>query len=161
MNALDAIRKRRSVRDYTGAAVPKDDLEKIVNAGRLAATGSNKQPWVFIVITKKSVIKRLSKAANWSENSGAMIAVVMDPSSKYWIEDGSAAIENMLIAATALGYGTCWLQGNIRPHEPEFKLLLNIPQNQNLLAIITVGVPGEWPIKEKKSLDEVLHWENF
>jgi len=85
----------------------------------------------------------------------------MDPSSKYWIEDGSAAIENMLIAATALGYGTCWLQGNIRPHEPEFKLLLNIPQNQNLLAIITVGVPLEWPTKEKKPLDEVLHWENF
>ena len=161
MNALDAIRKRRSVRDYTGAAVPKDDLEKIVNAGRLAATGSNKQPWVFIVVTEKSVIKRLNKAASWSENSGAMIAVVMDPSSKYWIEDGSAAIENMLIAATALGYGTCWLEGNIRPHEPEFKLLLNIPQNLNLLAIITVGVPLEWPTKEKKPLDEVLHWENF
>lgn len=161
MDTLETIKKRRSVRNYTGAPIPREDLKQIINAGRLSASGSNKQPWNFIVITDKSIIKRLSKAADWSEKAGAMIAVVMDPSSKYWIEDGSAAIENMLLAATALGYGTCWLQGNIRPHDAEFKLLLNIPEYLNLLAIITVGIAVEWPTKDKKSLEEVLHWETF
>lgn len=161
MDTLEAIKKRRSIRNYTGAPVPREDLERIIDTGRLAASGSNLQPWDFFVIIDKVITKRLSKAADWFANAGAMIAVIMDPSSKYWIEDGSAAIENMLIAATALGYGTYWLQGNIRPHDAEFKLQLNIPEHLNLLAIITVGIALEWPTKDKKSLEEVLHWETF
>lgn len=161
MDALEAIKKRRSIRKYSGDVVPRTDLEEIVNAGRLAASGNNKQPWDFVVVTDRFMIKQLSKAAKWSEDAGAMIAVVLDPSTKYWIEDGSAAIENMLIAATALGYGSCWIQGNVRPYLSEFKLLLNIPENLNLLAIISVGIPAEWITKEKKKLDEVLHWETF
>jgi len=161
MNALEAIKIRRSIRNYTGAPVPLEDLEKIIDAGRLAASGSNLQPWDFVVITDKSTIKQLSKAADWSANAGAMIAVIMDPTSKYWVEDGSAAIENMLIAGTALGYGTYWIQGNIRPHMAEFKLLLNIPEYLNLLSIITIGLAVEWPTKDKKPLEEVLHWEIF
>ena len=90
-----------------------------------------------------------------------MVVVFVYPTSKYWVEDGSAAIENMLIAGTALGYGTCWIQGNIRPHMAEFKLLLNIPEYLNLLSIITIGIAVEWPTKDKKPLEEVLHWETF
>jgi len=162
MDTLDTIKKRRSVRDFTGDPIPLEDIETIVDAGRLAASGNNKQPWDFVVVTNKGIIQPLSKAAAWSANASAMIAVVMDPSSKYWLEDGSAAIENMLLAATALGYGSCWLQGNTRPHEAEFKLLLNIPNHLNLLSLVPIGVPVKWPeSKEKKSLAEVLHWETF
>jgi nitroreductase len=162
MDTLNAIKKRRSVRDFTGDPIPLEDIETIVDAGRLAASGNNKQPWDFVVVTNKEIIQPLSKAAAWSANASAMIAVVMDPSSKYWLEDGSAAIENMLLAATALGYGSCWLQGNTRPHEAEFKLLLNIPNHLNLLSLVPIGVPVKWPeSKEKKSLAEVLHWETF
>ena len=162
MDTFDAIKKRRSVRHYTGDPVPKSDLEKIVDAGRLAATGSNKQPWNFIIVTQKDVIKQLSKAGEWSAKAGAMIVVVMDPLSKYWLEDGSAAIENMLLAATALGYGSCWLEGNALPHEAEFKSLLNIPEQLKLLTLIPIGIPAKWPESvPKKSLDQVLHWEIF
>ena len=59
MDALEAIRKRRSVRDYTGDPVPREDLEAIVDAGRLAATGYNKQPWDFIVVTNPEMINKL------------------------------------------------------------------------------------------------------
>ena len=91
-----------------------------------------------------------------------MIIVVMDPSSKYWIEDGSAAVENILLAATALGYGSCWLQGNAKPHEAEFKHLLKIPDHLKLLTLIPIGVPVAWPgDKQKKTLEEVIHWETF
>jgi len=67
----------------------------------------------------------------------------------------------MLIAATALGYGSCWLEGYTRPNEEEFKTLLNVPKDRRLFTLIPIGVPAEWPTKEKKPLNEVLHWEKF
>ena len=161
MDALEAIRKRRSVRDYTGEPIPREDLETIVDAGRLAATGHNAQPWDFIVVTEREMIERLKVAAHWMEKAGAIIAVVMDPSSRWWREDGSAAVENMLIASTALGYGSCWLQGYTVPREEEFKKLLGVPEEKRLLTLVPLGVPIGWPTKEKKPLAEVIHWERY
>ena len=143
----------------TGDPIPREDLEKIVDAGRLAASGSNQQPWDFIVVTDRGMIDQLKVAAQWMEKATAIIAVVMDPSSRWWIEDGSAAVENMLIASTALGYGSCWLEGYTLPREEEFKALLDIPKEKRLLTLVPIGVPAEWPTKEKKPLEEVIHWE--
>jgi nitroreductase len=161
MDALEAIRKRRSVREYTGDSIPREDLEKIVDAGRLAATGSNKQPWDFVVITERAMIERLKPAGKWMDKAGAVIAVVLDPSSRWWLEDGSAAVENMLIASTALGYGSCWVEGNVLPHEEEFKALLGVPKERRLVILVPIGVPVKWPTREKKSLEEVIHWERY
>ena len=161
MDALEAIQRRRSVREYTGDAIPREDIEKIVDAGRLAATGNNRQPWDFIVITKKDMIEKLKVASQWMENAGAIIAVVLDSSSRWWIEDGAAAVENMLIASTALGYGSCWLEGYTLPREEEFKRLLNVPEEKRLLTLVPIGVPVEWPTVEKRPLEEVIHWEMY
>ncbi len=161
MDALEAIRKRRTVRNFTGAAIPRADLETIVDAGRLAASGYNRQPWDFIVVTNRGMIEQLKIAAQWMEKAGAIIAVVLDPSSKYWLEDGSAAVQNMLVAATALGYGACWLEGYTLPLESQFKALLGVPNDKRLLTLVPIGVPVEWPVKEKKPLEQVLHWEKF
>jgi len=161
MDTLEAIRKRRSIRKFTGELIPRKDLEIIIDAGRLAASGSNQQPWDFIVITDRCMIDQLKVAAHWMDKAGAIIAVVMDPVSRWWIEDGAAAVENMLIASTALGYGSCWLEGYTLPRENEFKALLGIPEAKKLLTLLPIGVPVEWPSKEKKSLAEVLHWEKY
>jgi nitroreductase len=161
MDALEAIRKRRTVRSFTGAAIPRADLETIVDAGRLAASGYNRQPWDFIVITDRGMIEQLKIAAQWMENAGAIIAVVLDPATKYWLEDGSAAVQNMLVAATALGYGSCWLEGYTLPLESQFKALLGVPDGRRLLTLVPIGVPVEWPAKEKKPLEQVLHWERY
>jgi len=161
MDALEAIRKRRSVREYTGDPIPRVDLEKIVDAGRLAPTGHNTQPWDFIVVTDRSMINELKIASQWMEKAGAIIAVVLDPTSRWWVEDGAAAVENMLIASTALGYGSCWLEGYTLPREEEFKKLLGVPKEKRLLTLVPIGVPVSWPTQEKKSLEEVLHWERY
>jgi nitroreductase len=161
MEALEAILKRRSVRSYTGDLILREDLEKIVDAARLAPSGYNRQPWEFIVVTDRGVIDQLKTAALWMEDAGAIIAVVMETSSKFWLEDGSAAVENILIASTALGYGSCWLQGDTEPREEELKELLGIPDDKKLLTLVPIGVPSEWPTKEKKPLSEVLHWERY
>lgn len=161
MEALEAIRKRRSVREYTGDPIPREDLEIIVDAGRLAASGGNQQPWDFVVVTDSAMIKKLKIAAEWMDKAGAIIAVVLDPTSRWWIEDGAAAVENILIAATALGYGSCWLEGYTLPLEKQFKELLRIPDDRRLLTLIPLGVPARWPTKTKKALSEVIHWETF
>ena len=161
MDALEAIRQRRSVREFTGEPIPREDLEKIVDAGRWAATGYNRQPWDFIVVTNREMIDQLKIAAQWMEDAGAVIAVALDPTTKFWLEDGSAAVENMLIASTALGYGSCWLEGYTLPREEEFKALLGVPDNRRLLTLVPVGVPVGWPTIEKKPLSEVIHWEKY
>jgi nitroreductase len=161
MEALEAIRKRRSVRKFTGELISRQDLEKIVDAGRLAATGSNRQPWDFIVVTNRETIGKLTVVGKWMEKAGALIVVVLDPYSRWWLEDGSAAIQNMLIASTALGYGSCWVEGDSLPKEEEFKTLLDVPKGKRLLALVPIGVPEDWPTIEKRPLESVLHWQKY
>lgn len=161
MDAIEAINKRRSVRSYTGASIPREDLLQIVDAGRQAASGNNRQPWEFIIVTDREMIERLKVAALWMEHAAAIIAVILDPSSRWWLEDGSAAVENMLIAATALGYGSCWLEGYTLEREDEFKALLGVPVEKRLFTLVPVGVPAEWPTKQKKSLESVVFWDCY
>jgi nitroreductase len=161
MEALEALHKRRSVRKFTGDIIPREDLEKIVDAGRLAATGSNRQPWEFIVVTDRETMDQLCVVGKWMRKAGAIIAVVLDPYSRWWLEDGYAAIENMLVTSTALGYGSCWVEGDALPLEGEFKTLLCVPKGKRLLALVPVGVPEEWPTVEKRPLESVLHWQVY
>ena len=127
----------------------------------LAASGNNKQPWDFIVVTEQNTIKKFTIASQWIDKAGAVIVVALDPTSRWWLEDGSAAVENMLLASTAMGYGSCWVEGTALPHENTFQELLGVPQDRRLVLVIPIGVPAEWPEKEKKSLQDVIHWERF
>ena len=161
MDVFEAIQTRRSIRRYTNAPVPKEDLETIVNAARLAPTGSNRQPWDFIVVTDRDMIVEFKLSGAWIEFAAAVIVVVLDPKSRWWVEDGSAAIENMLLASTALGYGSCWVEGDALAHEEKFKTILEVPADRRVLALIPIGVAAEIPSPEKKPLAQVLHWEKF
>jgi nitroreductase len=161
MDALEVIRKRRSIRRYTEDVIPKADLETIVDAGRLAATGSNQQPWDFVIVTDRVMIARFQISGAWIATAAAVIVVVMDPGSRWWIEDGAAAIENMLLAGTALGYGTCWVEGDALPREEQFKTLLGVPARKRVMALIPIGVAAETPSPEKRPLDQVIHWEKY
>jgi nitroreductase len=107
------------------------------------------------------MIDELKVAAEWMDKAGAIVAVVLDPSTRFWLEDGSAAVENILIASTALGYGSCWLEGYTLPLEEEFKELLGVPREKRLLTLVPIGVPVEWPTREKKPLAEVIHWQRY
>jgi nitroreductase len=161
MDALEAIRTRRSIRHFAGGAIPRADLEMIVDAGRLAATGSNRQPWEFVVVTDPATIAQLAIARAWIAEAVAVIVVVMDPRSRWWVEDGAAAIENMLLASTALGYGACWVEGDVLPHEEHVRSLLGIPSQKRVMALLPMGVAAEAPTPEKKPLERVLHWEKY
>lgn len=160
MELFEVIKSRRSIRKFTGEAIPRQDLLKIVDAGRLAATGHNVQPWDFIIITDRAIIERL-RAREWMNQAGALVAIVVDPSTRFWLEDAAAAAQNMLLACTGLGYGACWVEGGIIPHEGAYKRLLGVPPDRRMVIVLAIGVPAEQPHKVKKSLEQVVHWEKY
>ena len=96
------------------------------------------------------------------EKCAAVIAVVTDPSiSKWHVHDGSAAIENILLASVALGYGACWFEGTTAPNEEEMKAILNVPKGKKLQSLVPIGIPAESPDTPKRTLEEVIHWEKY
>jgi len=163
VETLEAIRKRRSVRHFTGEVVPREALLKIVAAGHMAASGHNKQPWDLIVLTEREMLDEIAaRCSAWVAKAAAVIVIVVDPASRWWMEDGSAVAENILLAATDLGYGSVWLEGRMLPHEEYFKQRLGIPADRRILTFVPIGVPEAWPASPaKKALDEVLHWERW
>jgi nitroreductase len=161
LDTLDAIRDRRSIRQFTGEGVPRADLQTIVDCGRLAASGSNRQPWEFVVVTNRPVLESLAIVGDWIVKAGAVVAVVMDSSSRWWVEDGAAAIENMLLASVALGFGACWVEGDALQREDKLKDLLGVPASKRLMALVPIGVAARVPVVDKKPLVEVLHWEKY
>ena len=163
MDVLEAIRSRRSAKALEPVEVPREDLETIVDAGRLAPSGKNTQPWEFIAITDPDTITRLAEVQGLVGQASAVVAIVADEqASIYWLEDASAAAENMLLAIEALGYGSRWIEGTLLPKEAWAKGVLGVPDEKRLVIMLPIGkgVYNDQP-KQKKPLDEVLHWERY
>jgi nitroreductase len=173
MDLFEAVYKRRTIRTFTGKKIPKSDLEKIVDAGRLAPSATNRQMWDFVVVTEKETLdvilhhfyaSRKYETFEYGKFDGtsAIIAVIMDEANGFWKEDGSAATMNILLSARALEHGSCWIEGQIRSYEEHFKELLAIPEGKRILLMIALGEPLKWsPSPPKKALSEVLHWEGY
>lgn len=163
MDAIEAIRMRRSVRQYLDKEVPKELLEIIVDCGRLSATARNEQPWEFIVIVDKELKRKIAEQTDNGKfigDAGACIAVVCKDT-KYYIEDGSAATQNILVSARALGLGSCWVAGDKKPYCASILKLLNVPETYRLVSLVAIGYPASIPSPHKRSLNEVLHWNSF
>lgn len=140
MDLFEAIKKRRSVRSLVKTEIAMEDLEKIVEAGILAPSGMNVQPREFIIITNPDIIDKLSEVQSFIRNASAMIAVVCTPdASKYWLEDMAASVENMLLAITALGYDSCWVEGTLLRREKWAKEILGVPKEKRLMVILPIG----------------------
>ncbi len=163
MELLDAIVKRRSVREYDPVDIPREHLEKVLDAGRRAPSGGNLQPLEYVVITDKELINKLGRVQRSVGQASAIITIVAHPEvSKFWLEDASAAAENMLLTIVDLGYASVWVEGTLTPHEEWVKDLLGVPGDRHLLIMLPIGkakvVP---PPKEKKPLAELVHWNRY
>ena len=166
MENLELLRIRRSIRTFQNRSIIQEDLEKLIDSARFAPTARNVQPWEFVVITQKSKLKELAQLAQngrFIEQAAACIAVFC-VDTKYFLEDGCAATCNILLAATALGIGSCWVAGDKKPYSEEVKALLNAPQNIKLISLIALGYPqekGAFNLSTKRQLKELIHWEKF
>ena len=164
MDVFDAIRSRCSVREYLDTPIPKDLLEKIVDSGRLAPTARKEEPWEFIVVTGRQQLTALADLTDHGKfiKSAAAAIAVFCRDTRYYLEDGCAATENMLIAAAGLGIGSCWVAGDKKPYCESVSKLLNVPSGYKLVSMIALGYPAKRAAPaEKRLLGDVLHWQKI
>lgn len=166
MDVFDAIHARRSVRQFKPGPVPREHLRKIVAAGIEAPSGCNQQLRRYVIIDDPAVMDAIRPASRALQSAPAAIAIVMDPRAtpygEFWVQDASAAMQNMLLAAVGLGYGACWVEGALRRCEDDLKQTLNVPAELKLWSILPVGTPAELPDRPDKSQpDEVVYYNRF
>jgi nitroreductase len=145
---LEIIFARRSIRAYSDEPVSQEDIQSLLEAGMAAPSGSNQRPWHFVLVADRPKLRALAQKHPYAKMlSGAAlgIAVCGDPAvSDWWVQDCSAATENILIAAAGLGLGAVWLGCHSRPErEQVVRDVLGIPDRIGVLSFISVGHPGE------------------
>ena len=164
METFDALAKRASARDYMDQPVPRELLEKLADAGRRAPTARAVEPWEFVAITDRAMLDKLAGIIStgvFLKQATACI-VVFCQDTKYYLEDGCAATENILLAATDLGLGTCWIAGDKKEYCETVAALFGVPLHMKLISLISLG----WAAKEVKQrkrrpVKDVLHWEKW
>lgn len=174
MELLEIMKNRRSIRKYTQEPVGEEKLEKILEAGMLSASSRNKRPWDFIVVQDRETLQKMSKAraagAKMLEGAACAIVVTADPEiTDVWTEDCSIAMANMHLMASALGVGSCWIQGRLREAEngqsteAYLRSLLRFPENYKLEAVLSLGMPAEElpPHSLEELPKEKIHREHF
>lgn len=152
MELIQMMQDRRSVRKYTGEAIPEELLEKILQAGLLSPTSHNSKPWEFVVVKNKETLGAMAKcragSAKMLEGADAAVVVIADPEkTDVWTEDCSIAMTQMHLMADSLGVGSCWIQGRLRDaedgrtSEAYLRELLGFPENFKLEAVLSLGMP--------------------
>ena len=171
MTTMEAIRARRSYRGkYLSTPVPREHLKQILEAGWHAPSGCNKQTTAFIAIDDPEMLAKLHGVIDppLGETAPAMICVLTRRIIAYrdrtfYIQDYSAAIENMLLAITDLGYASCWVEGHVTGTDrigDQMAKILGVPEEYELVCYLPVGVPAEDLICVEKQPLEDRAWFN-
>ena len=159
MNELtEFIKRRRSVRKFEPKPISEEIIRDILDCARLAPTANNLQPWLFGAVTDPSIrreIAELTEYGKFIKDCAVCFAVFADSTKKYFLEDGCAATENILLACAAHGIGSCWVAGHKKVYVDSIRKLLKVPEPYTLIALIAAGYSKEQPSPKKKTLDEV------
>jgi nitroreductase len=165
MDVFEAVQTRRSVRAYLPKPVPKEALERILEAAHLSPSASNRQPWHFIVVTDEKKRKEIAKGGMYGGFIAEAPVVIVGcgdtkASSKWFAVDVTIALQSMVLTATAEGLGTCWV-GSF--DEDQLKGLLKIPEHFRVVALLSVGYPREAvkSPRKRKELSEIASLEEF
>jgi nitroreductase len=170
MKTIETIYARRSIRQYQEKPVEKEKLEILLKAAMAAPSAMNIKPWEFVVVTNPEIIKDIRTSLMFGKhNAPAAIVVCGNTSifrhpkaSKFWVQDCSAATENILLAAVELGLGTVWLGVHpIHNYKKRISKILSLPDNVIPLNVIYVGYPAEEKPPRTQYNPERVHWEKF
>jgi len=181
MEFTDVVKLRKSIRRFSDRKVEDERIEQILECARLAPSWCNKQCWSFVIVRDKERIELLSETAgkinSWLKKAPIIIVACGDPilngihnSIEYFTVDVAIAMEHLILSATDLGLGTCWVGGF---NEDRIKEILEIPNNMRIVAITPVGYPAKKAeIKEdttrlmlqsekRKPLNEIVHYDKW
>jgi nitroreductase len=163
MDILEGIYTRRSVREFTDLPVEREKIQEVLRAGAWAPSGLNNQPWRFVVVrnsTKRAELAGLTRYSRILEQAPVAIAVFVDRSAMYNDTKDHQAIgaclQNMLLAAHAIGLGVVWL-GEILKNAVAVRDTLELSENLELMAVLAVGYPARTDqVSNRKKLEELL-----
>jgi|WetSurMetagenome_2_1015567.scaffolds.fasta_scaffold01296_9 nitroreductase len=166
---IELAKKRYSVRSYLDKPVEESLLLKILEAGSVAPSACNNQPWVFIVVRKEENKKALLSAYGrpWLAQAPVILALCCDASQSWRRGDGknfgdvdvAIAMDHITLAAAEAGLGTCWI-GNFQVDEA--RRVLGLSRNVEPVVLTPLGYPASQPpVKKRKKLQEIVHWETY
>lgn len=171
MEVLEAIRKRRSIRKYKRDPIQEDAFQRILEAGRLAPSGKNFQPWKFIIVRDEGIKRKLAEASArqyFIAEAPIIIVACGFPEQSYarlgrymssWVVDVAIAVEHMMLQATAEGLGTCWIGAF---EEKEVKKILQVPEEVRVLGLTPLGYPAENPeARPRKPLEQIISYDLY
>lgn len=175
MDLFEAIARRHSYRGpFTDQPVPRPDLQRIVQAGLRAPSGKNAQTTTFVIADGPALVRQIGSmhASNVAvQQARAFIACIVDRQSvavyeghSFQVEDCAAAVENMLLAITALGYASVWIDGWLRVEQRADMIgrLLGVPPGKVIRVLLPIGVPAEnWPPTQKKPFDQQAWFNRY
>ena len=170
---LDNIMTRTSVRNFTDEPVPQDVVEQLLRAAMAAPTAMNYQPWEFVVLNEREALDNLADKLRYAKmlRKAPLAIVVCAPTTWperegnpheniFWVDDCSAATENILLAAHALGLGAVWTAAK-DDRGAIVRDALGIPEGYATLNVIAIGYPAENPAPKDKWKPEKIHWNKF
>ena len=162
MDVMTAIKNRRSIRRYQAKQIPQDVLLQVLEAARLAPSGANRQPFQLIVVTdpeKKKGLVPLCKNQHFVEEAPVFIAGVDDPQQKWNKVDLSIALDELSLAASEKGLGTCWV-GAFDPDK--LAAYLGVPNDKVITVCMSLGYPDESPeARPRKAQNELIFWNSY
>ncbi|MBS7648326.1 MAG: nitroreductase family protein [Candidatus Bathyarchaeia archaeon] len=163
MEVFKVISERRSIRKYRRDPIPDEVLERILEAGRLAPSAANRQPWYFIVARDADVKNRLVDACRGQKfvgEAGAVIAILGDPNASRWYkQDPFIAASFMTLEASEEGLGVCWIGAF---EEEKVREVLKIPENLSVVILLTLGFPDEKPLpRPRKPREEIVFLNEY
>ena len=166
---MKVILGRRSIRKFTGETIPDEDVKKILEGAMAAPSACNQQPWHFVVVRDKKTHDRIMEIQPYTkmlEKASLAIIVCADPELQtcrgYWVQDVSAATQNILLSVEALGYGATWC--GFYPNDDrvwELRKLLEMPNQVVPLNVIAIGVPDEEKPPSNRYNEERVHHEKW
>jgi nitroreductase len=169
MDVIEAVTSRRSIRRYTQAEVPEETVKRLLQAAMSAPSAGNEQPWQFVVLRQRRILDSIPSIHPYSQmlREAALGIVVcgdmsLETHKGFWVQDCSAATQNILIAASGLGLGAVWL--GFYPREERvagLKRLLSLPEHIIPLGIVSIGWPAEEKSPAMRYKEERVHYDKW
>ncbi len=167
---MEHILARRSIRRFTDEPVSAEDIRRLLEAAMAAPTASNRRPWAFIVVTDSEALARLRSGLIFGRYSAPLSIVVCGdmrrawpgPGRGFWVQDCSAATQNILLASTGLGLGAVWIGVHpIAPLHWYVARVLSLPRWVRPLAVVHVGHPAIAKPPRTQYDEAAVHWQRY
>ena len=164
MDGIKLLKTRQTDRKFLPYSIDLSIIENIVDCGRLAPSAKNYQPLRFVIVDDREILDKFAEICEFGKflTKCPIVVAVFSEEKDFMLEDASAATENMLLAATAYGLGSCWIGSYNRKHSKEVEEILGCPKTHKLMTMVAIGkVEEKWNRPAKKNLADIMSYNKF